>query len=385
MKRLPSRLALLIVWIAAMATVLAIIFGLYSAPSSLTGVGSSQLIVKTEKQDTLGRVIETTTITTPQEPKTLWDWMSLLGVPLVLTILGYKLQQLERAQTIEHGKEEALLNYLGHVSDLLIEKNLIAKAKAARSDSKKNEGYRQIDLPDRDSLDAAKDVIRARTLSILRLLGNDGDRKGSVISFLVEANVISQLRLNLRDADLTGADLRGINLKDAMLNGSNLTGANFKGANLQRVALQKADLSCAIFDEAILVDAKLTEAKLWRTRLRKANLRDAVLNKAVLLEADLTDAELQPWGKKHGTLLRGADLHKAILKSANLTGVYLGDAKNLTSAQVLQSGNWDKAIFTKAAWNHNNKCWDVEDENDNKKRIDQFRINILRRLMTVFF
>ena len=183
------------------------------------------------------------------------------------------------------------------------------------------------------------------------------------MSFWVEANVISQLKLNLRDADLTGADLRDMNLKDAMLICCNLT-----GANLQRVALQKADLSCAIFDEAILVDAKLTEAKLWRARFRKASLRDAVLNKAVL-----SDAELQPWGKKHGALLNGSDLRKVTLKSANLSGVYLHHTKNLTDAQILQSCDWDQAIHTKAVWNANNKCWDVTDPQANTRRICQLR------------
>jgi hypothetical protein len=194
------------------AAILALLYGLYIVPSDWTGVGGGgRIVVTSEKKDKSGTVTEKTITITPQDPNTLWDWLSLLGVPLVLTMLGYKIQQLEREQTHEHAKETALLDYLDQVSKLVLEKELISKAKAVHSVRKKSQEYDQISLDEKGLLiTAAKDIIRARTLSILRLLVDDGRRKGAVMRFLVEANVISQLKLDLSNADLAGADLKGI-------------------------------------------------------------------------------------------------------------------------------------------------------------------------------
>jgi uncharacterized protein YjbI with pentapeptide repeats len=360
-----ARLALPVVALASVVM-------LYSAPSSFTGVGGGQVITTAVKKDKSDRVTEKVTTTTPLEPKSLWDWMSLLGVPLVLTFLGYKLQRAERARSIEHIKEDALLNYLDQISELLIEKNLVAKAKAIRTDWQENERSAQSLRAEKETVDAAKDVIRARTLSILRFLENDGTRKGSVMNFLVEANVIGQLDLNLKYADLSSADLKGLNLKGAKLNHSNLRGADLTGANLKGIHLYNADLSDAILDQSILVDARLTEAKLWRTRLRSANLRDVVLNKALLVEADLTHAELQPWGKR-GALLDGSDLRKANLSNANVAGVNFSAVTNLTRYQILRSANWENAIFSKATWNENNNLWEPKNEDTEKASKDAIR------------
>lgn len=360
-----ARLALLVAALASIAV-------LYSAPSSFTGVSGGQVVITAVKKDKSDRVTETVTTTTPLEPKSLWDWMSLLGVPLVLTFLGYKLQQVERARSIEHIKEDALLNYLDQISGLLIEKNLIAKAKTTRTVCQENEESAQTLRAEKETLDAAKDVIRARTLSILRFLQKDGPRKGSVMSFLVEANVIGQLGINFKDADLSSADLKGLNLKGAMLNCSNLREADLTGANLKGAHLYKADLSDATLDKSILVDARLTEAKLCRTRLRSANLRDAVLNKARLVEADLAYAELQPWGKR-GALLDGSDLRKANLSHTNVAGVNLSAVSNLSCCQILRSDNWENAIFSKTTWDESHNLWAPKNEDTEKARKDEIR------------
>jgi len=71
--------------------------------------------------------------------KTLWDWLSLAGVPLVLAWFGFRLQLQQQQQTKEqleterdiaeqNRQEEVLQNYFDRVSALLVEKNLLAIA-----------------------------------------------------------------------------------------------------------------------------------------------------------------------------------------------------------------------------------------------------------------
>jgi hypothetical protein len=75
--------------------------------------------------------------TVTSEPgKTLWDWLSLLGVPLSLAGLGYGLQQQQqkRAETLskeqreiaaDEAKEEVLQAYIDRLSSLLVDKNVL--------------------------------------------------------------------------------------------------------------------------------------------------------------------------------------------------------------------------------------------------------------------
>jgi uncharacterized protein YjbI with pentapeptide repeats len=117
---------------------------------------------------------------------------------------------------------------------------------------------------------------------------------------------------NLTRADLTravlrGANLRGANLSAAYLWGAFLSGADLRGANLTRAAHNGADLS-----GADLRSADLNEAHFYGANLRGADLREATLNHTDLTRADLTRADL-----------RGADLTRAALVETNLTGATL--------------------------------------------------------------
>jgi hypothetical protein len=55
-------------------------------------IGAGTTTVTSEKTDSQGKVIERTITTTPQDAKTLWDWLSLLVVPASLARLGTLLQ-----------------------------------------------------------------------------------------------------------------------------------------------------------------------------------------------------------------------------------------------------------------------------------------------------
>src|SRR3990172_95740 len=120
------------------------------------------------------------------ETKTLWDWMELLIIPLVLAIGAYYLNRSERNTdreiSTDRQKEEALQTYLDQMADLLLKKNL----RTSENEEVRNVG-------------------RTRTLTVLR--GLDKTRKGIVLKYLHEAGLVAKEKtiISLRGADLSGA------------------------------------------------------------------------------------------------------------------------------------------------------------------------------------
>jgi Pentapeptide repeats (8 copies) len=256
--------------------------------------------VETIVKDTQGNITKTVETTKIDDGKTLWDWLSLLGVPVSLAILGYVLQQIQQKRSEELAKEEVLQVYFDRLSVLLVDKNLLAIA--AKDNQAKAE--------ESELLASAMDVIRGRTLSILRRFKGDPERKTSVIRFLIEADIVSKLKLNLSEADLSYADL---------------VGADFSGADLTM-----ADLSGADFFSANLSGAKLVGANFNFANLSHSDLAGADFSAADLVGANLALADLS------GANLTTADLSGAALYDANLNGANLSGAKNLTDNQLKQ-------------------------------------------------
>ena len=185
--------------------------------------------VTTERVEKDAKGIPVKTTTKRDGGKTLWDWLSLLGVPLSLTILGLCFQLIQQKRSEDKTKEDILQAYLDRLSALLVDKNLRAIAtKVNASETQGNEDQLKSEptIEERELLDSSVDVIRARTLSILRRFENDSERKTSVIRFLIEADIVSKLKLSLKGANLSGADLRGASLSGADLRGASLSSAN---------------------------------------------------------------------------------------------------------------------------------------------------------------
>jgi hypothetical protein len=240
------------------------------------GIGKDQAVTtESVEKDAKGNTVKSIRTTKYDDGKTLWDWLSLLGVPLSLAVLGYWLQQNQqkRAEVVakeqreiaaDETKEEVLQGYFDRLSALLVDRNLLAiayKVYAPKIQEPESQPKFEATLEERELLDSAVDVIRARTLSILRRFENDPERKTSVIRFLIEADVVSRLKLNLSDADLSNvtlikAKLNGVNLSGASLNDANLSDANLSYANLNDANLSRADLS----------DANVTECQFGTGR-----------------------------------------------------------------------------------------------------------------------
>ena len=275
-----------------------------------------------------------------------------MGVPLVLAILGYGLQQQQqkRAEVLSQeqreiaaneAKEEILQAYFDRLSTLLIDKNILAiAAKVYSPEGEQAETFPQATPEEKELLDAAIDVIRARTLSILRRLEGDGDKKTSVVRFLIDANVISKARLGLSGVDLSGAnlsrtelygaDFSGANLKGAYLQFANLRNANFGSANLEGANLGMAYLRGANFADSQNFGCKtnLSNAQLNGTDLRFVNFSFSILRNANLRYADL----------------QNADFRYANLQDADLQAIIWNRETKWFKPEVLKAKNVPEAL-----------------------------------------
>ncbi len=261
--------------------------------------------------------------------KTLWDWLQLLVIPLVLGIGGILFSQADRRseQAVaerqteedrriadERAQEEALQAYLEQMSTLLLDNGL-------RTSDPESE---------------VRDVARAWTLTFLLRL--KGERKGIPLRFLYESELIPKAKplVLLGKADLSEADLEFANLVRAGLEEVNLRGANLHGANLAEANVRRVNLHGANLHEANLYGADLRSADLRETNLELANLREANLRLANLRAANLRlarydDATIWPADFSYRTSgaagpkadLSGSDLHEADLYEANLRGAAL--------------------------------------------------------------
>ena len=225
--------------------------------------------------------------------KTLWDWLQLLIVPAILIAVTFAWSA---TQTRSDNKRE----------DRRIDADRAA-ADTARQDATLQAYFDQMSglMLDRKLLsskddDAVRAVARTVTLTTLRSL--DGERKGEVVRFLGEAELLNveDARVILADADLVGANLKDAFLLDANLEYINLAGANLAGADLSGSDLQFANLRGANLARALLYDTDLQYANL-----EGANLAYAEPAGTLLGEANVAD-----------TNLRGARLDVAKLKGA---------------------------------------------------------------------
>jgi uncharacterized protein YjbI with pentapeptide repeats len=227
------------------------------------------------------------------QAKTLWDWMNLLLIPLMLAagvfFLNRSKRVTEQARAEEHAaleheiatdnqQEEALQAYFDRIIELVLKEKL-----------------------SKFSPEEVRNAARTRTLSVLRRL--DAKRKGMVVLFLKDSGLIDREAV----VDLCGADLTGASLPLANLSRANLSGADLSGANLQ-----DANLSKSFLGETNLHGANLGSANLAGADLFESNLSDAILNQTKLMKANLTSADL-----------RGCSLNEADLRGADLTGVNL--------------------------------------------------------------
>jgi len=291
-----------------------------------------------------------TIVATEQQPtKTLWDWLQLLGILAIPVVVGlgtvwFTLRQTQtsEANRAQQAKESEANREKRHLTDLEIaEKNRERQQQTDLQIAANNQheaafrAYldkisellveKRLDKSPPD--DQVRKIARLQTLAVL--IGLDDMRKGSLIQFLWESDLINNGLASI--IYLYGADLSGANLSSAVLDGCYLGAANLSGANLSKAILIVAILVGANLSEANLHMTDLTSAQLGRskqeiprepyairTEIKYTNLSKADLSEANLSEADLSFADLS-----------GANFSEAILYNASLRG-----AKNITTEEL---------------------------------------------------
>jgi len=208
--------------------------------------------------------------------KTAWDWLQLAVVPAMLAVIAIgfneaqsnsdqarQARQFARDQEVAAAaRMDATLDaYFVDMNRLVLDRHLLT----SKSES------------------PVRHVAHSLTLTALHRL--DGVRKGAVLRYLaegqlvtgtpcsksdcVETGPVSLAGADLRNADLrhaqllyldlSGADFRGALFDSSVLEGTSLVvadvrGASFRAAEIDGSTFGEADLSRAVFDRAILAD-----------------------------------------------------------------------------------------------------------------------------------
>ena len=292
--------------------------------------------------------------------KTLWEWLELVLLPLViagtataLAVWKWRSDRRQAALQLEHDREVAWRKVEAELqmADLRKDSHREAAELQGRTEriiakdhlhedtlnaylNRMSELVLERGLLSSDPDDEVRIMARARTLTALA--GMDSERKGTILEFLYSAKLI-----NLSDSvgdlmlqvDLVDAKRPPVDLKQADFSGAYLAAVSLKGADLQEVDLRMADLRACDLSGANLRGADLSDADLTGARLVQANLREANLKDADLRSADLTGAVLKG-SQMLGAQLTETEMGKSDLTAAALTTQQLKQAKSLSGATL---------------------------------------------------
>jgi uncharacterized protein YjbI with pentapeptide repeats len=215
--------------------------------------------------------------------RTLWDWLQLLIIPLVLAVaaLLFNLATTRTEQNIalDKQREDLLQAYLDRMSELLLKEKL----RSSEADAE------------------VRNVARVRTITILFQL--DARRIDYVFAFLRESDLIKSEAgrsiVSLSEANFSKIDLREVNLHEVDLFKVNLFRANLSKANLSEANLKGANLSGAYLLGTNLSGADLSEADLSFAELGAVNLNRAWVTREQVEQAKSLQGTTMPDGSIH--------------------------------------------------------------------------------------
>jgi hypothetical protein len=100
----------------------------YLLAPDISGFGESAVTKETTHYTTTGEVGAVDKIIERQNPRTIWDWISIVGISAVVAGVGVyftqKQKERDEAATKERTQAEALQAYLGQMSNLMIDQKL---------------------------------------------------------------------------------------------------------------------------------------------------------------------------------------------------------------------------------------------------------------------
>jgi uncharacterized protein YjbI with pentapeptide repeats len=225
--------------------------------------------------------------------KTVWDWLQLLIVPLMLALITvvFAWQQDARQHELQeqNAQDAALQAYLDQMNQYLLEKGLRGS----------------------DVNSEIRTLARAQTITVLQQ--SDPEHRSQVLRFLMEAELVQGKK---------GVDLHRpndtypiISLRQANLAEAAVAEPDFEGADLQAATLSDVRLLSANFQHAFLVSANLSGADL-------SNVDGYPHSGASFIGADLTGADLSGANLRHASGITEKSLER---DNVTLTGTTMPD------------------------------------------------------------
>ena len=250
------------------------------------------------------------------QKKSFWDWLQLLIVPLMLALGAFYLnsaadfRDYQIAQ--ERKQQEILTDYFSKMQDLIVE----------TKKSKQTPGSKESNPEERLLLEF-RPTAQALTLSVLEQL--DGKRKGKVITYLAESQLITVD--NNKPYPQPEIKLDGTNLDDIEL-----------GNNGQRNSLNEKEMT--IMDKIKIKNANMKRANLSGLQLLDSDLSGSNLENATLKNVEFT-----------GSIMVDSRFINGKITDVDFTDVKLGktifDNVNLENITISDKTNFDNACFTK--------------------------------------
>lgn len=226
--------------------------------------------------------------------RTLWEWLTLLFIPMALAVIGLQVSAIFNAQRsdgdVEKTRFEATERYLTHLAST----DLLPNSNPAKAESKYAVKENQTD--DAVKFGCGFSQPRGRTASSLTLAlvnqlthlrkstADKQIQKKIILEYLNTRGLINRGDnvVSLRNADMRSGDFYQARLDNSCLN--SIMFADSAGS----------EGSASDFRFADLENANLSGTNLARANLRNANLNGAILTGwASLYKADLRGADLR--------------------------------------------------------------------------------------------
>lgn len=250
--------------------------------------------------------------------RSLWDWLTLLFIPLALAVVGLQISAIFNAQRsdsdVEKTRFEAVERYLKNLTspDIIPPENPSRDKEDRRNPDEKPDvavnfgcGFSQPSGVTATSLTLAL----ANSLTHLRKSVPDKQvQKRIILEYLYRRDLITKGGnvISLRHADMTRGDFYQARLKRSCLN------------SIMFADSATSPASSSDFRFAVLEGANLSGSNLARANLRKANLQDAILNDwASLYMADLRGANLRGIKYDENTNFDGAIYNTKTIKAGH--------------------------------------------------------------------
>ncbi|WP_020412912.1 pentapeptide repeat-containing protein [Microbulbifer variabilis] len=266
--------------------------------------------------------------------RSLWDWLQLLIVPVVLLIGGWYLSDLiERRQEKSEDKKyqrTELRHYLDAMNKLLVDYDLKCVDYAF------SEYCISLSDKDKERVNSAYQSAMAMTASVIHIL--DGPLNSLVLSYLSKIKIKKLITdgdvfrgLSLKKAKLFRLKLDNINLSDADLSQINMYTSSLNSGNLSKVNFSRAVISDTTFNDALFLNVDFSQATIIDSSFDGAKIGDFIMD--IRFENSFKEANIYNTGFE-GAAIVGADFSGAKIESVSFDRAFMYGDTSFSKASV---------------------------------------------------